>query len=409
MGLNGHDGRGGAGFALAVVSAASFGLSGALARGLFDTGWSAGAVVLVRLGLGTAIIAPFALAELRGRWHVLRDHALLVLLYGAVPVALAQFAYFSAVARMAVGPALLIEYTAPAAVVGWLWLRRGERPSAVTLTGALVCAVGLVLVLDLLAGPSLNPIGVGWALLAMVGAATYFVLGSDGIAAVPPIGLAGCGLLAATLELALLGVVGALPLHGSTAAPRYAGGTVPWWLPLLGLGAVTCALAYCAGIAAIRRLRSRVASFVGLLEVVSGVVWAWLLLAQVPGLLQLVGGVLLLAGIVVVRLGERDGRDHIPAREGSGDLAGEGSGDLAGERSGDLAAERGAAGAPQRLAVAARELGHRALPGALARRRQPGAAQPLGEQRGGGHRHQGAGESVGVRCGEESALPMLDE
>lgn len=312
MGTNGHDGRGRSGLALAVLSAASFGLSGALARGLFDAGWTAGAVVLVRVGLGTLVVAPFALADLRGRWNDLRAHAGLVLLYGAVPIALAQFAYFSAVAHMAVGPALLIEYTAPAAVVGWLWLRRGERPSAVTLGGAAVCLAGLVLVLDLLAGPALNPIGVGWALLAMVGAATYYVLGSDGIAAVPPVGLAGCGLAAATGALGLAGAIGVLPLHAATISPRYAGVHVVWWLPLLALGAVTCGIAYCAGIAAIRRLRSRVASFVGLLEVVSGVVWAWLLLAQIPGVLQLLGGVLLLAGIVIVRLGERDGRAGRP-------------------------------------------------------------------------------------------------
>ena len=53
---------------------------------------------------------------------------------------------------MEVAPALLIEYTAPAAVVVWLWLRHGgARP--VTLRGRrAVAAVGLVLVLDLLSG-----------------------------------------------------------------------------------------------------------------------------------------------------------------------------------------------------------------------------------------------------------------
>ena len=390
MRTNGHDGGARSGLLLALVSAASFGLSGALARGLFDTGWTAGAVVLVRLGLGTLAVAPFALMDLRGRWHVLRSHAGLVLLYGAVPMALAQFAYFSAVARMAVGPALLIEYTAPAAVVVWLWLRRGERPTRMTVSGAAVCLVGLVLVLDLIAGPSLNPIGVGWALLAMVGAASYFVLGSDGIAAVPPVGLAGCGLAAATASLGLLGAVGLLPLHASTASPHYAGVHVPWWLPLLALGAVTCAVAYCAGVAAIRRLGSRVASFVGLLEVVSGVVWAWLLLTQVPGLLQLVGGVLLLAGIVVVRLGER----RAPGAPGA--LR-------------DLRAERGAGGAPQRLSVAPRQLRHRALPGTPAGGREGRPAQPLGEQRSSRHRHECAGEGVGVGSGEHAGLPVLDE
>jgi drug/metabolite transporter (DMT)-like permease len=299
------DGHPGSGLWLAVLSAASFGLSGALASGLFATGWSAGAVVLVRLGVGALVLAPFAVADMRGHWSALRRHAGLVSLYGAVPVALAQFAYFSAVTRMAVGPALLIEYTAPATVVGWLWLRRGERPSAVTLAGATVCVVGLLLVLDLISGPSLNALGVGWALLAMVGAATYFVLGSDGLAAVPAIGLAGCGLMIAAFALGLLAAVGLLPLHATTTSASYGGHSVPWWLPLLALGTITSGLAYCAGISAIRRLGSRVASFVGLLEVVSGVVWAWLLLSQVPGTLQLGGGALLLTGIVVVRLGER--------------------------------------------------------------------------------------------------------
>ena len=305
MGRFSHDGHARSGLALAVASAASFGLSGALATGLFRTGWSAGAVVLVRLGLGAVVLAPFTVMDLRGRWAALGRHAHLVVLYGAVPMALAQFAYFSAVTRMAVGPALLIEYTAPAAVVGWLWLRRGERPTRLTLAGAAVCVLGLGLVLDLLGGPPLNVIGVGWALLAMVGAATYFVLGSDGLAGVPPVGLAGSGLVVAAASLGLLAVIGVLPLHAATIAPTYAGTAVPWWLPLLLLAAITCALAYCAGIAAIRRIGSRVASFVGLLEVVAGVVWAWLLLTQIPGLLQLVGGVLLLTGIAVVRLGER--------------------------------------------------------------------------------------------------------
>jgi drug/metabolite transporter (DMT)-like permease len=312
----GHDAGAGTGLTLAVLSAGSFGLSGALARGLFTTGWSAGAVVLVRLGVGAIVLAPFALRDLRGRWSVVRAHLGLVVLYGAVPMALAQFAYFSAVTRMAVGPALLIEYTAPATVVLWLWLRRSERPTRMTLTGAAVCLAGLVLVLDLIAGPSLDPLGVGWALLAMAGAATYFVLGDEGLRELPAIGLAGGGMAIATVALGLLAAVGLLPLHAATASPAYGGLSVPWWLPLLALGTVTSALAYCAGIAAIRRLGSRVASFAGLLEVVSGVVWAWLLLAQAPGALQLAGGLLLLGGIVVVRLGER------PAGEpGVGDVS----------------------------------------------------------------------------------------
>src|ERR1700712_1424107 len=142
----------GIGLAFAVASAASFGLSGSLARGLLDAGWSAGAVVLARLGIAALVVAPIAARALRGQWGALRAHAWFILAFGAFPVAGAQFAYFSAVQRMDVGPALLIEYTAPAAVVVWLWLRHGERPGPLTVAGAGVAALGLLLVLRPLSG-----------------------------------------------------------------------------------------------------------------------------------------------------------------------------------------------------------------------------------------------------------------
>src|ERR1700709_1671817 len=70
------------GLAFAIVSAASFGMSGALARGLLDTGWSAGAAVLVRLGLAAVVMSPFAVMALRGRWLLLRRNAGLLVAYG---------------------------------------------------------------------------------------------------------------------------------------------------------------------------------------------------------------------------------------------------------------------------------------------------------------------------------------
>jgi drug/metabolite transporter (DMT)-like permease len=304
-----NDARAGAqlssGLLFALASAASFGLSGSLASGLLDAGWSAGAVVLVRLSLGAAVVAPLAVRALRGRWGALRQHLGFIVLFGALPVAGAQFGYFSAVQRMDVGPALLIEYTAPAAVVGWLWLRHGERPRALTVVGAGLAAVGLVLVLDLLSGADLAPLGVFWALFAMVGAAAYFILAAKQRPGLPPVALAGSGLTAGALVLGMLGVTGLLPMDATTASPSYAVGDVPWWLPLAGLGVITAGFAYCMGIAASRRLGSRLSSFVALLEVVAGVTFAWLLLDQLPGPLQLVGGMLIIAGVIVVKLGER--------------------------------------------------------------------------------------------------------
>ena len=197
------------GLALALVSAASFGLSGALARGLLAEGWTPGAVVLARIAIGAAVVAPFGLVAMRGRWAVLRPHWRTVVAYGLFAVAAPQFFYFSAIAHMEVAPALLIEFTAPAAVVVWLWLRYGERPGRLTLAGAGVAALGLLLVLDLLSGAELSLPGVLWALGAMVGCATYFVMSADEDNGLPPLALATGGLVVGTLALAVLGLVGA--------------------------------------------------------------------------------------------------------------------------------------------------------------------------------------------------------
>jgi len=293
------------GLVFALVSAITFGLSGALARPLMESGWSAGAVVLVRVGGAAVLVAPLGVLALRGKWGALRRNAGLVVTYGALAVAGAQFCYFSAVSHMQVGPALLIEYTAPAAVVLWLWLRQGQRPGPVTLVGAGLAALGLVLVLDLLSGADLSVPGVLWALAAMVGAATYFVISADESKGLPPLALAAGGLVVGALVLALLGLVGLLPLDRGSAPVTYAGATVAPWVPLALLALVTAAVSYTTGIAAIRRLGSRLASFVALTEVLAGVVWAWLLLDELPRPVQLLGGVLILAGVVAVKLGER--------------------------------------------------------------------------------------------------------
>ena len=293
------------GFALALVSATSFGLSGPLASKLLDTGWSAGAVVLVRVGLAALVVTPFGLVALRGRWELLRRNGGLVVLYGLLAVAGAQFCYFSAIQYMQVGPALLIEYTAPAAVVGWLWLRQGQRPGRVTLLGAGLAALGLVLVLDLLSGTDLNLVGIAWALGAMVGAASYFVISADEGNGLPPLVLAAGGLIVGTVALAVLGLVGVLAMDTATAPVAYADLTVTWWVPLVVLGLVTAAISYTTGIAAGRRLGSRLASFVALLEVLAGVGFAWLLLDELPRTVQLLGGLLILAGVVAVKVGER--------------------------------------------------------------------------------------------------------
>jgi drug/metabolite transporter (DMT)-like permease len=299
----------------AVASASAFGLSGSLARGLMDAGWSSAAAVVVRLLIGAVVLVPLALRHLRGRWPLLRRNLGLVTAYGLVAVAGCQLAYFNAVAHMQVGVALLIEYTAPVPVVLWMWLRHGQRPGRLTVLGALIGVAGLVLVLDLISGVQVSAVGILWALGAMAGAATYFVLssdGGDGEDALPGTVLVAAGLVIGSVVLLVAGLLGVVPLEVSTAPVEFAAATVPFWLPLLALGVVTAAVAYVTGVAAIRALGSRLASFVALLEVVAAIAFAWVLLDELPGWVQVAGGALILLGISVVKLGEGRRQDAAP-------------------------------------------------------------------------------------------------
>ena len=294
------------GFVFALVSAASFGMSGSLARGLLDNGWTAGSATILRIAIATIVLIVPGVLALRRRWHLLRRGAGTIVAYGVFAVAGAQLFYFFAVGYLNVSVALLIEYTAPVAVVLWLWVRHGNRPTRLTVAGALIAAAGLVLLLDVLGGGAgVNVVGVLWALGAMVGASVYFIISGDESNGLPPMTLAAGGLLVALVVLTIAAVTGILPLGWSGDAVHFVTGVVPWWVVALVLGVVTAATAYVTGIAATRRLGARLGSFVALIEVLMATLFAWVLLGQVPLPIQVGGALLVLSGVIVVKLGER--------------------------------------------------------------------------------------------------------
>lgn len=292
------------GLPLAIGAAFAFGMSGGWARGLIDAGWTPGAAVAARVWIAALVLLIPTIVSLRGRWGVLGTNAGMVAAYGLLAVTATQLCYFQAVAVMDVGLALLIEYTAPIAVILWLWLRRGERPTRRSVIGAAIAFVGLVLMLDIVTGAEVNVAGILWALAAMVGAATYFLLSAKADTGMPPIALAGGGLLLGAIALTVAGLVGILPMAWTTDDITYRFGTVPWFVPVLAIGLIATALAYVLGIASTRMLGSRLASFIALSEVVASLLFGWLLLGQSPDLLQALGAALVLVGVVVVKLGE---------------------------------------------------------------------------------------------------------
>ncbi len=291
------------GLALALTSAMSFGLSGSLARSLLDMGWSPAAVVVTRVGGAFLVLLIPCLFLLRRIGLPTGRQGARILAYGAIAIALAQLCYFSAVQYLSVGIALLLEYLAPVLLIAWHWARTHRRPAVPVLAGAGLSIVGLAFVLDLRDGLTLNPVGVAWGLAAALCLCAYFLLSEDNGAEAPvnPLLLttAGTGIGAALL-LAAAGV-GIIPLTAHAGMTTMAGQAAGWWLPAVLLILISAVLAYPTGIVAVRRLGSSAASFVSLIEVIFAVIFAFVLLGQRPGPMQLVGGALILTGIALVQ------------------------------------------------------------------------------------------------------------
>ncbi|MFI7647578.1 EamA family transporter [Micromonospora sp. NPDC049460] len=294
----------GLGLGLALLSAVTFATSGTFARSLIDAGWSAEAAVAARVGIAALVVAIPAALSLRGRWDVLRRNLAAIGVFGLLGVATAQVCFFNAVRYLPVGVALLLEYLGIILVVGWMWLVHGHRPRRLTVAGSVAAIAGLFFVLDLTGATGLDPVGVLWGLAAAVGLAGYFVLAGRVDAGLPSVAMASGGMAVGAAVLLLLGAVGALPLRATFGEVTFAGQRTSWLLPIVGLSLVAAVVAYLAGIAGTRILGARLSSFVGLTEVMFAVLIAWLVLGELPTVVQLFGGALIVAGVALVRVDE---------------------------------------------------------------------------------------------------------
>lgn len=293
------------GLVIAVIAAATFGMSGAFVKPLLEAGWSPAAAVTARALIGGVVLLPIALVSLRGRWNALWRARWRVVAMGLIGVAGTQLVYFAALQRVPVNTAILIEYMAPLLLVGFVWATSRRIPSAVVLIGSVVAVAGLVLVVSPGGSGSFDLLGLGFAALATVGCAVYYVVAARPSDGLPPVALAASGLVLGGLVLGATGITGLVPFTATFGAVHLLGTTVTWWVPLLVVGVLATAVAYATSITATEMLGSRLASFAGLLEVIAAALYAWILLGENLTVPQLIGGVLILAGIAFVRAEKR--------------------------------------------------------------------------------------------------------
>lgn len=305
-------GAGSAGLIAGLLSALTFASSGGFMKPLLESGWSTGAALLLRMAGAALVLSPALILTLRRHPGFLRKHGLLIIAFGLTGVAGCQIFFFSAMQRMPVAMALLIQYLAPVLLVGLAWLRTRRAPSVRVLAGSALAVAGLVLIVDIL-GASFDLWGTLLALGAAASLAAYFLIAEKTGDDIPPLALAAGGLLVGAMVMAVLIATGFFPYAAPAVTVVLAGQSVPWWVPLLWVIVVATAAGYGFGVRATAMLGSRVASFVGLTEVLFALVIAWIVIGEVPTAVQALGGLLILAGVVLVRMDSLQAAAAAPA------------------------------------------------------------------------------------------------
>lgn len=172
---HGRRGRG-VGLGLALGSAVAFGGSGVAAKPLIEAGLDPLDVVWLRVAGAALVMLPLAV---RHRNLVRRRPALLAG-FGLLAVAGVQACYFASISRIPVGVALLVEYLAPALVLGWVRFVQRRPVTRAAALGVVLAVGGLACVVEVWAGLSFDVLGLLLALGAACCQVGYFVLADQG-------------------------------------------------------------------------------------------------------------------------------------------------------------------------------------------------------------------------------------
>ncbi|MGW4440687.1 EamA family transporter [Streptomyces sp. NPDC004596] len=291
----------GAGLGLALVSALAFGGSGVAAKPLIEAGLDPLHVVWLRVAGAAVVMLPLAV---RHRALLLRRPALLAG-FGLLAVAGVQAFYFAALSRVPVGVALLVEYLAPALVLGWVRFVQRRPVTRAAALGVVLAAGGLACVVEVWAGLSFDAAGLLLALGAACCQVGYFVLSDQGSGAgeqaPDPLGVIAYGLLIGALVLTAVARPWNMDWPVLAGSARLDGTAVPAVALLAWVVLVATVAAYITGVLSVRRLSPQVAGVVACLEAVIATVLAWVLLGEHLSAPQIIGGAVVLLGAYIAQ------------------------------------------------------------------------------------------------------------
>ena len=273
---------------------------------LTDGALSSLRLVEIRCAAAALVYVAWSLLRNRRSLRITRRELRFLVVYAVVGLAMVQWLYFVAIARMPVSISLLVEFSAPLLVAMWVRFVRGE-PVRARIWLALACTLtGLALVAQVWDGLTLDGVGLVAAMLAALSLAAYYLLGEKGLTSRDAISLAAWSFGLAAAFWALLLPWWTFPfgaLRGHLDLAVASGGRFDAVLPVWALVAWVVLLGTVApfglilgGLARIGATRS---GLIGTAEPALAGVFAWVVLGEQLAPVQVLGGAVVLSGIVL--------------------------------------------------------------------------------------------------------------
>ncbi|MEY4494071.1 MAG: hypothetical protein RL570_186 [Actinomycetota bacterium] len=293
------------GAALAFSAALLFGLNASTTKVVMAAGVSPEQIVLFR-SFSTALIACLIMMATNPKSFIVKKHEWKFLIaFGVIGVALMQWSYSNAVKNLPVGIALLIEYTAIIIVPLASFLLFKERPARKLWFGVALVLGGLMVVSKIW-DSQLNPVGILFAFSAAIFLSVYFIMGEKSQQSRDPVSTLFYTMLVSSVFWILFSnwrdfdqsiTSKAIDLDGNLA-----GIFVPAWLLIIWIGVLGSFAPMFFSFVALGHLKATSVGVISTAETVFAFIFGYLWLGEKMEFLQLIGGTLVIAGIIVAQI-----------------------------------------------------------------------------------------------------------
>ena len=290
------------GYATYLVAATLFALNGSVSKFLLLGGVPWQRLSQLRVTLAFLILLVVVLLMRRSGLRLRRSEVGRLAVYGILGIAATQSLYVLGIQRLAVGVALLIEFTAPIMVALWFRFVMREPVRDRVFLALLLALVGLAMVAQVWAGFSLDTIGVVASAGAAAALALYYVLGEKLVVDRDPVSLTMWGFAFATAFWAVVQPWWSFPWEtlDITADVFGADGpAVPGWALIAWMVVLGTVVPFALVLQSLRHLRATQASVVGMTEPLIASLIAFVLLGEVLTPVQILGGAVVLTGVLL--------------------------------------------------------------------------------------------------------------